>query len=162
MNSSQQQCNAALSQSSIGYKIGLLGVVLTLVWIGVFKFTPTEAAAIEPLVSNHPFLGWLYLFMSVQTVSNLIGISELIIAAGLVYGFLNPKVGYYAGIAASLVFIMTLSFLVTTPNTWKVVDGMLTTSFFLLKDIVFLGIAIMTVEFNKARMNEGSSSASID
>jgi len=36
------------------------GLVLLLLWFGVFKFTPTEAQAIQPLVANSPLLSWLY------------------------------------------------------------------------------------------------------
>ncbi|ELB2865202.1 DUF417 family protein, partial [Vibrio alginolyticus] len=43
----------------------------------------------------------------------------------------------------------TLSFLITTPNTWKVSDGVLVTNFFLVKDILFLAIAISVIERNK-------------
>ncbi|AZL84856.1 DUF417 family protein [Aliivibrio salmonicida] len=135
--------------TSLGYKIGVFGVVLTLLWIGVFKFTPTEAAAIEPLVANHPLIGWIYNFLSVQMVSNIIGLTEIIIAIGLIAGFFNPKIGYLSGLLALFTFITTLSFMITTPNTWKVVDGVLITNFFLLKDIVFVAIALLVIERNK-------------
>ncbi len=139
----------APSTTTIGYKVGVFGVVLVLLWIGIFKFTPTEAAAIEPLIKNHPLMGWTYHFFSVQTVSNLVGFSEIVVAIGLFYGFFNPKVGYISGIVASAIFIVTLSFLFTTPNTWKIVDGVPIANFFLVKDILFLAIAIMVVEHNK-------------
>lgn len=135
--------------TSLGYKIGVFGVVLTLLWIGVFKFTPTEAAAIEPLVANHPLIGWIYSFLSVQMVSNIIGLTEIIIAIGLIAGFFNPKIGYLSGLLALFTFIITLSFMITTPNTWKVVDGVLITNFFLLKDIVFVAVALLVIERNK-------------
>lgn len=135
--------------TSLGYKLGVFGVVITLLWIGIFKFTPTEAAAIEPLVANHPLIGWIYAFMSVQMVSNIIGLTEIIIAIGLIVGFFNPKIGYLSGILALLTFITTLSFLITTPGTWKMVDGVLTTNFFLLKDVVFISISLLVIEHNK-------------
>ncbi|WP_375322400.1 DUF417 family protein [Aliivibrio logei] len=137
------------NETSLGYKIGVFGVVLTLLWIGIFKFTPTEAAAIEPLVANHPLMSWIYHFMSVQMVSNIIGFTEIVIAIGLIAGFVRPKVGFYSGIFALLTFIATLSFLATTPNTWKIVDGVLTTNFFLLKDIVFISVSLLVIEHNK-------------
>ncbi|OCH18840.1 MULTISPECIES: DUF417 family protein [unclassified Aliivibrio] len=137
------------NETSLGYKIGVFGVILTLLWIGIFKFTPTEAAAIEPLVINHPLIGWIYHFISVQMVSNIIGLTEIVIAIGLIVGFFNPKVGYFSGILALLTFITTLSFLATTPNTWTMVDGVLTTNFFLLKDIVFISISLLVIEHNK-------------
>ncbi|MGF1904718.1 DUF417 family protein [Aliivibrio logei] len=135
--------------TSLGYKLGVFGVVLTLLWIGIFKFTPTEAAAIEPLVANHPLIGWIYNFLSVQMVSNIIGLTEIIIAIGLIAGFFNPKIGYLSGLLALFTFITTLSFMITTPNTWKVVDGVLITNFFLLKDIVFVAVALLVIERNK-------------
>ncbi|OEE19004.1 DUF417 family protein [Aliivibrio fischeri] len=147
-----QTCKAISEETSLGYKIGVFGVVLILLWIGIFKFTPTEAAAIEPLVANHPLMGWIYGFMSVQMVSNIIGLTEIVIAIGLIAGFFNPKIGYYSGILALLTFIATLSFLATTPNTWKVVDGVLTTNFFLLKDIVFISVSLLVIEHNKPHL----------
>ncbi|EGU35611.1 DUF417 family protein [Vibrio scophthalmi] len=134
---------------NIGYTLGVLGVVLVLVWIGVYKFTPTEAALIKPLVDNHPLMGWLYSILSVQMVSNLIGATEIIVAAGLLIGLSKPKIAFYSGIAASIIFLATLSFLITTPNTWKVSDGILVSNFFLVKDILFLAIAISVVERNR-------------
>lgn len=146
---SLSKCTSAPPATTLGYKLGVFGVVLVLLWIGIFKFTPTEVAAIEPLIKNHPLMGWAYNFLSVQTVSNLVGFSEIVVAIGLIYGFFNPRVGYFSGLASSVIFIVTLSFLFTTPDTWKIVDGVPTTSFFLVKDILFLAIAIMVVEHNK-------------
>ena len=39
----------------LGYYVSLFGTVVILLWIGLFKFTPTEAAAIRPLLEHHPF-----------------------------------------------------------------------------------------------------------
>ncbi|MGR5367688.1 DUF417 family protein [Photobacterium damselae] len=138
---------------SIGYYIGLFGIVLVLLWIGIYKFTPTEAKLIEPLVKNHFLMGWLYQVFSIQTVSNLVGSAEIIVSVGLIYGIKNAKVGFIFGIAASLIFVVTLSFLLTTPNTWKVSDSILVTNFFLVKDVVFLAIAVMVVERSWSRLD---------
>ena len=77
-----------------GYLIALSGAVLTLLWIGVFKFTPTEAEAIRPLVESHPLMNWLFAILSVQGVSNLMGIVEIIVAIGMVIGVWKPRIGY--------------------------------------------------------------------
>ncbi|GAD28672.1 conserved hypothetical protein [Photobacterium leiognathi lrivu.4.1] len=135
--------------TSFSYKIGVFGVVLLLLWIGIFKFTPTEAAEIKPLVLNHPLMGWLYSVLSVQGVSNLIGLSEIIIGIGLAYSFMSPKTGLLFGAISSVLSMVTLSFLITTPNTWKIVDGIPTTSFFLVKDILFLSVSLRVVEHNR-------------
>ncbi|EGR0803484.1 YkgB family protein [Vibrio alginolyticus] len=136
-------------RDSIGYLIGVFGVSLVLIWIGIYKFTPTEAKLIQPLVENHFLMSWLYDVMSVQAVSNIIGATEIIVAIGLIVGLKNTRVAYFSGIAAAIIFLATLSFLITTPNTWKVSDGVLVTNFFLVKDILFLAIAISVIERNK-------------
>ncbi|MCD6677143.1 YkgB family protein [Vibrio cholerae] len=132
-----------------GYLIGVLGVSLILIWLGIYKFTPTEAKLIEPLVLNHPLMGWTYQFLSVQAVSNLIGATEIIVGIGLLIGLRSSKVAYHSGIASVVIFISTLSFLITTPDTWKVSDGIFVPNFFLLKDILFLAVAIHVIEKNK-------------
>ncbi|EGU45501.1 DUF417 family protein [Vibrio splendidus] len=138
-----------LKQSNFGYNLGVIGVALVLAWIGIYKFTPTEAMLIEPLITNHPAMSWLYNLFSVQAVSNIVGGAEIIVAIGLMIGFKKPRVAFYSGIAAAAIFVVTLSFLITTPNAWKVSDGILVTNFFLVKDILFLAIAISVIERNK-------------
>ncbi|MGS0724573.1 DUF417 family protein [Shewanella sp. 0m-11] len=144
-------------QQERGYLVGLAGVVLTLLWIGVFKFTPTEAEAIRPLVESHPLMNWMFSILSVQGVSNLIGITEIIVAIGMVVGIWKPKIGFWSGLAAIVIFITTLSFLFTLPGVWKIVDGVPVTEFFILKDIVFLGIAWFSVERSRELMNKDNN-----
>ncbi|MGL5430340.1 MAG: DUF417 family protein [Vibrio sp.] len=138
--------NSLTSQSSllqrydIGFLVALAGVMLTLLWIGIFKFTPTEAAAIRPLVASHPLMNWLYSLFSEQGVSNLIGLVEIVIAAGLIVGLWQPRIAYWSSWGAIITFISTLSFLFTVPGIWELADGVLITEFFLVKDLVFLGV----------------------
>ena len=44
-------------------------MVTVMLWFGALKFTSYEAEAIQGLVSNSPFLGWLYGAFSVAAVS---------------------------------------------------------------------------------------------
>ncbi|MEZ6966691.1 DUF417 family protein [Aeromonas sp. S9(2024)] len=131
-----------MQQHDKGFLIALAGVVLTLLWIGVFKFTPTEAAAIKPLVASHPLMSWLYGPLSEQGVSNLIGLAEIVIAIGLVVGLWQPRIGYWSSMGAIVTFLVTLSFLLTLAGVWKVVDGVPVTEFFIFKDLVFLGVVL--------------------
>ena len=131
-----------MQQHDKGFLIALAGVVLTLLWIGVFKFTPTEAAAIKPLVASHPLMSWLYGPLSEQSVSNLIGLAEIVIAVGLVVGLWQPRIGYWSSMGAIVTFLVTLSFLLTLTGVWKVVDGVPVTEFFIFKDLVFLGVVL--------------------
>ncbi|WP_421319019.1 DUF417 family protein [Aeromonas veronii] len=131
-----------MQQHDKGFLVALAGVVMTLLWIGVFKFTPTEAAAIKPLVASHPLMSWLYGPLSEQSVSNLIGVVEIVIAIGLVVGLWQPRIGYWSSMGAIVTFLATLSFLLTLTGVWKVVDGVPVTEFFLFKDLVFLGVVL--------------------
>ena len=135
--------------SRIGYYISLFGAALILLWIGIFKFTPTEAAAIKPLVENHFLTFFVYKIISVQAVSNLIGTIEIIIALLLIFSAKFAVLKKYAGIGMIVTFLVTLSYLFTTPGVWKIVDGVPVTDFFILKDLMLLGFGFMIVQNNK-------------
>lgn len=132
-----------------GYYISLFGAALILLWIGIFKFTPTEAAAIKPLVENHFLTFFVYKIASVQTVSNAIGVIEIIIAVLLMFSVKFASLKKYAGIGMIVTFLVTLSYLFTTPGIWKIVDGVPVTDFFILKDLMLLGFGLMIVQNNK-------------
>ena len=135
--------------SGTGYYISLFGAALILLWIGIFKFTPTEAAAIKPLVENHFLTFFVYKIISVQAMSNLIGAIEIIIALLLIFSAKFAVLKKYAGIGMIITFLVTLSYLFTTPGIWKIVDGVPVTDFFILKDFMLLGFGFMIVQNNK-------------
>ncbi len=126
----------------IGFHISLMGLALILIWIGLFKFTPTEAKAIEPLVSNSPFIKWMYNIASINGVSKIIGTIEVITGLLLVLNYLTPYGGLVGGFLASATFIMTVSFIFTTPNAIEKIDGFIIPDAFILKDIMALGISL--------------------
>lgn len=132
----------------IGYYISLFGTALILLWIGIFKFTPTEAGAIKPLVENHFLTFWAYKVMSIQMVSNTIGVIEIIIALLLIFSVKFAFLRKYVAIGMIMIFLMTLSYLFTTPGVWKVVDGVPITDFFILKDVMLLGFGLMILQNN--------------
>lgn len=68
----------------LGQRIEQLGkfvlrysVVLVLIWIGAMKFTSYEAQGIQPLVQTSPLMAWIYRFLSVQALSNVLGVIEI-------------------------------------------------------------------------------------
>lgn len=133
---------------NLGYYISLFGAALILLWIGIFKFTPTEAAVIKPLVENHFLTFFVYKIMSVQAMSNLIGVIEIIIALLLIFSAKFAVLKKYAGIGMIVTFLVTLSYLFTTPGMWKIVDGIPVTDFFIVKDLMLLGFGLMIVQNN--------------
>ncbi|GIZ15030.1 DUF417 family protein [Capnocytophaga catalasegens] len=138
----------------IGYYISLFGIAIVLFWIGIFKFTPTEAKAIKPLVENHFLMSWLYSAFSEQEVSNIIGIIEISTAILLVMSLFSEVCRKITAMFIILTFVFTLSFLLTTPNQWRIVDGIPITDFFILKDIAFLGFGLMFIKSLKNKFTE--------
>lgn len=142
----KQTSNCLFSDEKIyktGYYVSLFGTALILLWIGIFKFTPTEAKAIENLITHHPLSFWAYEVFSLQTVSNIIGVIEVLTAIGLILSVWFSALKKYVGWTMIVTFVVTLSYLFTTPNMWRMVDGVPVTDFFILKDILLLGFAMM-------------------
>jgi reactive chlorine resistance protein C len=123
------------------------GLVLLILWFGVFKFTPSEAQAIQPLVAHSPLLSWLYAVTGVRGASRLIGIAEITIALLIAARPWSSRASAVGSIGATLMFLTTLSFLITTPGSWAVVDSILVPAgagSFLIKDLLLLGAALWT------------------
>jgi uncharacterized membrane protein YkgB len=139
--------NRILSLQRLGLQVLRYGLVAILLYFGAFKFTPTEARAIQPLVELSPLMSWLYLILSVDGVSRLVGVAELTIA-GLI--FLRPwwpTLSAVGSLAAVVMFLVTLSFLLSTPGLWQWVDGFPAPTegaAFLVKDVFLLGAALVT------------------
>lgn len=132
-----------MNLNQIAYRIGVFGTVIILLWVGLFKFTAVEADAIKGLVENHFAMGWMYKVMSVQQVSNIIGVFEVVTGIGLALSFFNKKIAMYSALASMVIFVTTLSFLFTTSGVFKLVDNFPVTDFFILKDIPYLAISLL-------------------
>lgn len=132
----------------IGYNLGVIATIIVLIWIGIFKFTAGEAMAIKGFVSHSFLMSWMYNVFSIQMVSNLIGVFEIVTGILLIVSFWNSKIGKIAGYLSLVIFLTTLSFLFTTPGVWKISEGIPVTEFFVLKDLAFLAIALQVIGRN--------------
>ncbi|WP_050568460.1 DUF417 family protein [Vibrio jasicida] len=121
------------------------------IWLGFLKFLPFEAELIAPMVESSPLTSILFNYLGVMGFSYFIGSVEIILAMLLLAGFFNPKVGFLAAAGFCCMFLVTISFLFTTPNVNKIIDGAFVTDFFLLKDVMFfiISIDLLTFHFNK-------------
>jgi reactive chlorine resistance protein C len=153
------------------------GIVIVLIWIGALKFFTYEADGVVPFVANSPFMSFFYnhpeeykshmnkegefiaanhaWHKSNNTYGFAQGLGLFLIITGIFVG-LHRITPLWSMIASLLVFLMTvgtLSFLITTPESWvpRINDqnwgfpylsgrGRL-----VLKDIVILGGAIITM-----------------
>ncbi len=133
---------------NLGEKVIRYGLVIILLWVGALKFTAYEAEGIQGLVANSPLFSWGYSVMSVRGFAGLIGVTEIVL--GLLIGTrpVAPKVSAIGSIGAIIMFLLTLTFVVTTPGVWQPGYGFPFPSpmpgQFLAKDIMLLGAAIWT------------------
>lgn len=137
------------------------GLVAFILFFGAFKFTAVEAEAIRPLLENSPLLGWLYSVTGVRGASRVIGTAEIVIALLIAARPLSPRLSAIGSFGAMAMFITTLSFLVTTPDTWMVVEGFAVPGAmggFIIKDIFLLGAAAWSAgEAIRARRDQSFS-----
>jgi reactive chlorine resistance protein C len=125
------------------------GLAIVLVWYGGLKFMNYEAEGIAPLVSESPFMSWVYEIFSVYTFSALLGVFEIAAAVLLAVRPWWPKVSIGGSLLAIALFTATISFMVTTPGVFEASQGgfpaLSLTGGFLMKDIALLGISVWTL-----------------
>jgi uncharacterized membrane protein YkgB len=162
---------------ALGRKAVRLGIVVVFLWIGGLKFFPYEADGIVPFVANSPFMSFFYSQPS-QYKQYVNKEGERVVAnrawheANNTYGFsrglgvflvtvavlvaLHQLAPLASMVGSGLILFMTLgtlSFLVTTPESWVPPLGDAHSGFpylsgrgrLVIKDLVILGGALMTM-----------------
>lgn len=127
--------------------LNLLSIALAIVfiWFGIIKYSAGGASGIEGLVNNSPFMSWVYGVFSVKNFGALLGTVEVIIGILLLLGIKNLKLRALGALAALVTFVVTLSFMLTTPGiipegaSFPMLSGM--PGEFLLKDIVLIAVS---------------------
>lgn len=143
MNIAILQARLARGATAFSY----LSMVLIFAWFGGMKFSAYEAAAISDLVSNSPLLSWTYALLSPALVSGAIGVIELSVAALLAARLLSPTLAALGAAGAAATFVLTSTFLLSTPGVVETSIGFPGISVvpgqFLLKDLGLLAISLM-------------------
>jgi uncharacterized membrane protein YkgB len=132
---------------NVGIHVSRYGLVATLLLIGVLKFTTGEAQGIQSLVASSPLMFWLYKVFSLQAVSNLIGVIEIAVAVLIALRPFSTRLSFVGSIGAIITFLLTVSFLFSTPGAFQFSHGVPLlgdASQFLIKDVVLLGASIFT------------------
>ena len=138
-----------MPKAALIYRLSIIvstfGIAIVLIWIGIFKFTPTEAEGITGFVKNSPLLSWMYKIFSVQTAAEIIGVFEIAAGLLLVIGLLFSKAGVVGSVLSTIIFFTTCTFMFTTGGFLAKVDGLWVpsdTGSFLIKDVVALGASL--------------------
>ena len=133
---------------SVGEGIIRYGLVIILLSVGALKFTAYEAEGIQGLVANSPLMSWMLKILTVQGVSMLIGTIEIVLGLLIATRPFAPQISAIGSIGAIVMFLITLSFLLTTPGVWQPGYGFPFPSpmpgQFIIKDIMLLGAAVWT------------------
>ena len=132
----------------LGEAVFRYGLAAVFVWIGLLKFTAYEAKNIEPLVTNSPLWAWALQAIGLRGLSNVIGVVEILIGVLIAMRSVSPRMSMLGSVGAIVTFLITLSFMLTTPGVWEPGYGFGFLSAlpgqFLTKDLVLLGVAVWT------------------
>ena len=154
---------AGVDVKHVGEVVMRYGLAAVFLWIGLLKFTAYEAKNIEPFVTNSPIWSWLVPMLGLQGLSNFIGVIEVSIGVLIATRAFWPKLSAIGSIGAVVTFLITLSFMLTTPGVWEPGYGFPYPSGmpgqFLAKDLVLLGVSIWTAAeaWQSAQMRAESS-----
>jgi uncharacterized membrane protein YkgB len=132
-----------LSKSDwLGFALMRVAIAIVFLWIGGVKFVPYEADSITPFVANNPVMALFYKHPDQyrahltregelvpaqrewQHANNTYGFSiglgcvELTIGLLVLAGLAPTTLGALGAVLAFLTSLVTLSFLVTTPEAW--------------------------------------------
>ena len=125
------------------------GLTVVIGWIAAMKMTHYEAKGIEPLIAHSPFLHWGYSLWTVDHFTMIIGAIEMTIAILIALRRLFPIASAVGSAGAVVMFLTTLSFIITTPGWETSLGGFPALSGdvgeFLIKDLVLLGAALWTL-----------------
>ena len=133
----------------IGHAFLRYGLVVAIGWIAGMKGTEYEAKGIQPLIAHSPLISWGYSIWTVHHFTMIIGAVELVIATLIAVRHWFPKASAVGSLGAVIMFLTTLSFILTTPGWEPSLGGFPALSGdvgeFLIKDLVLLGAALWTL-----------------
>ena len=108
------------------------------------------------MVTNSPLISWLHKLLGTYGSADFIGITEISAALLLIGGYYLPEAGMVGSLIAIIMFFITSTMVITTPDSIINIKGMgyLTlTGLFLFKDLVSLGSSFYLLSYfrQKAR-----------
>lgn len=142
-----------------------VGMIVMLLWAGAFKMTKPGAEGIIPLVSNSPLIWWQFKLFGPYVGGDIIGATEWTAALLFIVGYARPKAGLVGALITTMMFFITSTMLLSTPDAtiaWKGFRYMNNLGLFLFKDIVSLGVSLYFISYygRKVMLQEARNNAS--
>lgn len=121
---------------------------------GAAKFGAMAGESIAPLVKNSPLVFWWHDLFGINGTARVVGVSEILTGLLIAARPISPRLSMIGGAMAVVTFLVTLSFLFSTPEArvgsapWPLT--ML--GEFLLKDLVLLSVAFWIFGVSRAEV----------
>lgn len=162
----------------MGTAVTRAGLIIVLLWIGGLKAFEYEADGIVPFVANSPLMGFFYKHPTPEYKSHMNAEGQLVAknrawhrenrtyvfsyglgAVIVLYGLMlcahpwRPEIAAVGSLLVLIMSLVTLSFLITTPETWVPALGDAEHGFpylsgrgrLVIKDVIMLGAALVTM-----------------
>lgn len=144
----------------LGAMVMRYGLALIFLWFGAMKFTSYEAIGVAGFVSSSPLVGWWHSAFGIQGTSNMLGVYEIATGILLLAGGAKPWLSVLGGAMAVIAFLITLSFMFTTPGVAEPLAGgfpaiSAVPGGFLLKDLGLLGISLFILGMSLLHARSG-------
>jgi len=162
-----------------------IAIFVIMAWIGGLKYFAYEADGIVPFVANSPVMSFFYAkdapeyrqYMNPEGVLNeknrqwhkenrtyifsyALGAVIILIGVLVLAGIVNPKIGAVGDTLTIIMSVVTLSFLITTPETWVPALGDTDYGFpflsgrgrLVIKDLIMMAAAYASLSQNSRRI----------
>jgi uncharacterized membrane protein YkgB len=130
-------------------------MILIFLLFGYQKWFQYEAETLIPFIGDDPFLSWMYPVFGIRGASWVLGVSEWLTAALLIWGFWNPRAGVIGAILSIGTFLTTLTIIPFMRDGWAASAGgfpaMTGNIPFLMKDVVLLAVSFYLLKQDVAR-----------
>ena len=148
---------AASRLDAIAQWLVLYALVIVFLWFGGMKFTAYEASGIAPFISNSPIVGWLHELFGIAGASRFLGVYEVLTGILIALRPVSPRLSAIGGAMGIFTFLITCSFLLTTPGVAEPAAGGFPAisaipGQFLLKDIVLLCVSLWVLTSSRAAL----------
>jgi uncharacterized membrane protein YkgB len=147
--------NSALFKSDFDYHLVRASMVLIYLLFGYQKWFEYEAENLVPFIGVDPLISWMYPAFGHRGASWVLGVSEWVTCALLIWGFWNKKVGILGALLSIGTFLTTCSIIPFTENGWDQAAGgfpaMTGQIPFLMKDVVLLAVSFYLLKQDLVR-----------